>query len=292
MKHNSSLAPGQTVLRIEPRPGGFGARVVGVDLSRPLAGPDLQAVKSAFARHSVLWFPDQPMDHDALEAFSLQFGPFGWDPYVEPLEARPHIVEVRRDPNETSNPFGGGWHSDWSFQEAPPSASILHAKVVPPVGGDTLFTDCTAAYEALSPVMRGMLDGLRAIHSASGPYGVEGFFAKETTPRAMKIIVSPDADKTHVHPLVRTHPVTGRRSLFISPGYTVGVEGMATGESQAILAYLYAFMTEDCFVYRHAWAADMLTMWDNRAVLHCATGGYDGHLRVMHRTTVAGDRPR
>lgn len=279
-------------LRIDARPEGLGAAVTGLDLSRPLSTNDLQAVLDAFAAHAVLWFPDQPLTHDQLEAFSLQIGPFGWDPYVEPLADRPHIVEVRRDASETALPFGGGWHSDWSFQETPPSASLLHAKVVPPVGGETLFADGAAAYDALSPVMQGLLTGLRAVHSAAGPYGAEGFFAKETEARAMRIIVSPEADKTHSHPLVRTHPVSGRRSLFVSPGYTVGIEGMSADESAALLGYLYGFMTGDRFVYRHRWAPDMLTMWDNRRLLHCATGGYDGHLRIMHRTTIAGARPQ
>lgn len=279
-------------IQIEARAEGLGAAITGLDLSRPLSPTELQSVLGAFADHAVLWFPDQPLTHDQLEAFSLQIGPFGWDPYVEPLEDRPHIVEVRRDPTETAHPFGGGWHSDWSFQETPPSASLLHAKVVPPVGGETLFADGAAAYDALSPVMQRLLKNLRAVHSAAGPYGTEGFFARETESRAMRIIVSPDADKTHSHPLVRTHPVSGRRSLFISPGYTVGIEGMAADESAALLGFLYTFMTGDRFVYRHSWSPDMLTMWDNRRLLHCATGGYDGHLRVMHRTTVAGDRPQ
>jgi taurine dioxygenase len=139
--------------------------------------------------------------------------------------------------------------------------------------------------------MKNLLDGLVAIHSAALPYGTKGIFAQETEARTMKIIVSEEAEKTCPHPLVRTHPVTGRKALFVSPVYTAGIEGMTQAESAAILGFLYNHMTRDEFVYRHKWRENMLTMWDNRCTLHFADGGYDGHLRVMHRTTVAGDVP-
>ena len=162
---------------------------------------------------------------------------------------------------------------------------------MPPVGGDTLYADCARAYDALSATMKNLLDGLVAIHSAALPYGTKGVFAQETEARTMKIIVSEEAEKACPHPLVRTHPVTGRKALFASPVYTVGIEGMTHAESAAILGFLYAHMTKDAFVYRHRSQPDMLTMWDNRCTLHFADGGYDGHLRVMHRTTVADDVP-
>ncbi len=283
--------PGVGSLKVTANPGGFGAKITGLDLSRPLPPETLAAVKAAFAAHSVIWFPDQPLTHDQLEAFTLQFGGFGWDPYIAPLADRPHILEVRRDAEEKTSVFGGFWHSDWSFQETPPAATILHAKVVPPVGGDTLYADGYGAYEALSPAFRAMIAPLRAVHSATGPYGPGGFYAKETGRTGMKILPSPEADKTFTHPLARVHPVSGRTALFINPIYTIGVEGMAAEESKAILTYLFGHMTQDRFVYRHSWAPDMLTMWDNRCLLHNATGGYDGHTRVMHRTTVAGEAP-
>ncbi|HWF76355.1 MAG TPA: TauD/TfdA family dioxygenase [Caulobacteraceae bacterium] len=277
-------------LTITPNESGFGAGVTGLDLSRPLPPETLAAVKAAFLEHGVLWFPDQPLDHDQLEAFTLQLGPFGWDPYVAPLADRPHILEVRRDPDEKASVFGGGWHSDWSFQTTPPAATILHAKVVPPVGGDTLYADGVAAYEALSPSFRQLLAPLKTIHSAARPYGPDGFFANDENQRSMKILWSPEADKTEVHPLVRTLD-DGRRALFINPTYTLGIEGFAEPESTALLAFLYKHMLADAFVYRHKWSAGMLTMWDNRRAMHNATGGYDGHQRIMHRTTVAGARP-
>lgn len=278
-------------IHVRPNESGFGAEITGLDISRPLPPETLAEVKDAWARHAVVWFPDQPLTHDQLEAFTLQIGPFGHDPFIAPMEDHPHILELRREPDEKARNFGAGWHSDWSFQEEPPAATLLHSKVVPPVGGDTLYADCTRAWDALSDEMKKVLDGLTAVHSAALPYGTNGVFAQETEKRTMKILVSKDAEKTWPHPLVRTHPVTGRKALFVSPVYTVGIQGMTHAESAAILGFLYAHMTQDRFVYRHKWRENMLTMWDNRCTLHFADGGYDGHLRVMHRTTVAGDVP-
>ncbi|MDP3854856.1 TauD/TfdA family dioxygenase [Phenylobacterium sp.] len=279
-------------ITVTPQDTGFGALIEGVDLSRPLPPAVLEAVKAAWARHSVVAFPGQPLSLEALEAFTQAIGPFGVDPFIAPMADHPNVLELRREPDEKATNFGAGWHSDWSFQKTPPAATLLRSQVVPPVGGDTLFADCSRAYEALSPVMQAMLAPMRAVHSASRAYGTQGVFAKETAKRTMEIIVSPEADKTLTHPLVRTHPVTGRKALFVSPVYTVGIEGMTVPESQAILGFLFAHIVQDAFVYRHKWRKDMLLMWDNRCTVHFAEGGYDGHLRVMHRTTVAGEVPR
>ena len=285
-----TLADTTLALSVTPNTTGFGAEVTGLDLSRSLPRAQLDAVKAAFLAHGVLWFPEQPLTHDQLEAFTLQIGPFGWDPYVAPLADRPHILEVRREPDETASPFGGSWHSDWSFQETPPAATILHAKVVPPVGGDTLYADGIAAYEALTPAFRRLLAPLRTIHSAERPYGPKGFYAGEQGRKGMTILSSPEAEKRYAHPLVRTLD-DGRKALFVNPIYTLAIEGFSEAESTALLGFLFRHMTLDQFVYRHHWAPDMLTMWDNRRAIHNAQGGYDGHLRVMHRTTVAGGRP-
>ena len=277
-------------LAVTPNANGFGAEITGLDISKPLPADTLEAVKRAFVRHGVVWFPDQPLDHDQLEAFTLQFGEFGWDPYIAALAERPHIVEVRRDADEKATVFGGSWHSDWSFQETPPAATILHSKVVPPVGGDTLYADGVAAYEALDAGTKAQIADLKAIHSAARPYGTKGFYAGEEGRKGMTILPSAEAEKTFTHPLVRTL-VDGRKALFINPVYTLAIEGLAEAESNAMLARLLGHMVEDRFIYRHCWRPNMLTMWDNRRLLHNATGGYDGHLRVMHRTTVAGERP-
>jgi taurine dioxygenase len=278
-------------LEVKAQPSGFGAEIVGLDLTRPLSGDQVAEVKAAWAKHSVVAFPDQPLTLEQLEAFTLEMGPFGDDPFIKPMPGHPNVLELRREPDEKATNFGAGWHSDWSFQDAPPAATLLRSEVVPPVGGDTLFCDCARAYEALSATMRVMLAPLRAVHSATRAYGTKGVFARETEKRTMQIITSSEADKSRTHPLVRTHPVTGRKSLFVSPVYTTGIEGLTPAESTAILSFLFQHMTQEEFVYRHKWRPQMLLMWDNRCTMHLAEGGYDGHLRVMHRTTVAGDRP-
>jgi taurine dioxygenase len=283
--------PAYRTISVAPQPSGFGAEITGLDLSQPLDGEVLAEVKAAWARHAVVAFPDQPLSLDALEAFTLQIGPFGDDPYVAPMPGHPNVLEVRREPDEKLTPFGGAWHSDWSFQATPPAATILRAQVIPPVGGDTLYCDASRAYDALDPATKAQLAPMKAVHSATRAYGPKSAYASELDQRSMPIIVSPEADKTYAHPLVRTHPVTGRKALFVSPVYTIGIEGMAPAEADPILGALYKHMLQDRFIYRHKWRAGMVVIWDNRCTMHNAEGGYDGHLRVMHRTTVAGERP-
>lgn len=278
-------------ISVEPQPYAFGAEITGLSIRKPLSASVLDEVKKAWAAHAVIFFPDQPLTHAELEAFTLQFGTFGIDPYVVPMVDHPHILELRREADEKAVNFGAQWHSDWSFQAEPPAGTILHAKVIPPVGGDTLYADGYRAYDDLSDEMKRVLDGLVAIHSAGMPYGKDGLFANETESRSMKIIVSEDADKTWPHPLVRVHPVTRRKALYVNPVYTLGIQGMTRGESAVLLGFLYQHMIRDEYVYRHRWAPNMLTLWDNRCTLHNADGGYDGHLRVLHRTTIAGERP-
>ena len=279
-------------LEVEPRPDGFGAAIRGVDLRRPLSPAQISAIRQAWLAHQVVWFPQQPMSHADLERFTRCFGDWGNDPYVAPIEGHPHILEIRREPNETVSPFGGTWHSDWSFQACPPSATILHAKEVPPVGGETWYADGCAAFEALPAAEQRTLEGLTAIHSARRPYSYEGYRAGRGPERSMTILPSDKAYETQEHPLVRTHPETGRKALWVNAVYTIGIRGLDEDAARDLLKRLCDHATQSRFVYRHTWSKDMLTMWDNRSVQHCAQGGYDGYRRIMHRTTVAGDRPR
>lgn len=277
-------------IEVDPMAEGFGAAVRGLRLAAPLPAETLNEVKIAWARHSVLFFPDQPLTHAQLEAFTLQFGDFGHDPFIVPLDEHPHILELRREPDEKAANFGSAWHSDWSFQARPPAATVLHSKVTPPVGGDTLYADCYRAFETLSPKFQELLCGLRAVHSAAWSYGRQGVYSKDEQ-RAMKFRTGEEAEQTQVHPLVRTHPVTGRRALYVSPVYTARIEGLNDAESTLLLGYLFRHIVQPQFIYRHRWQPNMLIMWDNRCTVHNAEGGYDGHLRLMHRTTIAGDVP-
>lgn len=285
------MAETETQIRIDPDANGFSATACGLDLRKPLSEDQAQAIHRAWADHGVLVFPDQAIDHDDLERFTLSLGAFGLDPFIEAMPDHPHILELRRKPDEKASNFGAAWHSDWSFQACPPSGTILHSKVIPPVGGDTLYADGQRAWDALSETMKSMLVGLRAVHSAAFAYGPRGVLAKDADERTMKIVVSKDAERTEIHPLVRTHPVSGRKSLFVNPVYTVAIEGLNPIENFTLLKFLYDHMVNDEFVYRHRWQENMLVLWDNRSVTHFAEGGYDGHLRLMHRTTLAGDRP-
>lgn len=276
---------------VHPKPRGFGAAVTGIRLSDPISASLADELRAAWLAHQVLFFPDQPMSHEDLERFTLCFGAFGNDPYVKAIPGHPHILEVRREPGENVAPFGASWHSDWSFQAQPPAATILHAKIVPPVGGETWYADGYAAYEALPATLRDEISELTAIHSARRPYSHQGFLAGRGPERSMTILPSDEALQTQDHPLVRTHPETGRNALWVNGVYTIGIRNMAEEDAKNLLKRLFDHAIRDEFVYRHRWAPDMLIMWDNRSVQHCARGGYDGYRRVMHRTTVAGDSP-
>lgn len=268
----------------------FGAIISGVDLTS-LNADSVAEIRALWLTHQVVAFTDQNMDLNQLAAFTRLIGEFGDDPYVAPVREHPHVLEIRREPEEAAAPFGAAWHSDWSFQITPPAATILLASVVPPVGGDTLYADGCAACEALSDSERSELKELTALHSARRPYSLQGFYASGGDKRSMKILPNDSALEIIEHPLIRTHPETGREVLWVNSVYTIGIKDMSEAESDALLKRLFAHSVEARFVYRHHWQAHMLTMWDNRSVQHCAQGGYDGHRRVMYRTTVAGDRP-
>ena len=278
-------------LTISVNDDSFGASISGVDLSSQLSAEETQEIRKAWVKHRVVYFPDQPMNHDQLARFTLSFGGFGDDPYVKSIEEHQNILEVRRDPDEDVAPFGGGWHSDWSFQETPPSATILHSKVIPPLGGDTWYADGIAAYAALDPTTQSEIDDLTTIHSARRPYSHEGYLKSRGPERSMTILPNDSALQTQEHPMVRTHPESGEKVLWINLVYTLSVKGLSDSDSQSLLDHLFEHLLDERFIYKHKWKANMLTMWDNRSVQHCAQGGYDGHLRVLHRTTVAGDKP-
>jgi taurine dioxygenase len=273
---------------VEPSGQACGARVTGVDLREPLDDATIAAIRAAWLEHRVLAFPAQPISDDDLERFTLSFGPFGDDPYIAPIPGREHVIAVRRRSDETAPLFAENWHSDWSFQLRPPAGTCLLGLTIPPVGGDTWFADQHRALDAMPADLRARLDGRLAIHSARGGYAPSGMYgeADQHTDRSMDIRPSETAMATQLHPIVREHPETGRLGLFGCVGYIIGIDGMSEGEARDLLFELYAWQTRDEFQYRHRWEPDMLVMWDNRSVLHRATGGYEGHDRVLHRTTI------
>lgn len=278
---------------IDPHPiaGALGAEVRGVDLSHPVAPEVFAEIRAAWGEHLVLFFRDQPLTVEQLETLTLQFGAFGDDPFIAPMAGHPHVIELIREAHETSPAFGNGWHSDWSFQQTPPSATLLHAQEVPEHGGDTLFTNMYLAYEALSDGMKELLSGLTAIHSAAMPYGPNGFYGRENAERGIKILPSEKALETVEHPLVRTHGDTGRKCLYVNPVYTVGLKNMHRDESAPILKFLCEHSVQPAFTCRFRWRANSLAIWDNRCTQHMALSDYQGVRRAMHRTTVRGERP-
>lgn len=266
-----------------------GASVTGVDLTKPLDAATVAEIRAAWLRHQVLGFPDQSMSVEDLERFATTVGPFGPDPYFESIPGHPHVAQVRREADETTTIFADNWHSDWSFLAQPPAATLLFGNVIPPVGGDTLFANQYDAWDALSPSLKALLNGKQGIHSARRGYARSGRYGEADTGRSMAIRYDDSALATQAHPIARVHPETGRTALYISPGYTIGIEGLPDDEAQAVLRELYAHQGRDQFVYRHRWQTNMLLMWDNRCLVHAATGGYAGHRRLLHRITV-GER--
>jgi taurine dioxygenase len=279
------------VLTISPSGQACGATITGIDLTKPLDGAQVSAVRAAWLDHHVLAFPDQVLSDDDLERFTLAFGGFGDDPFIAPIPGRQHIIAVKREAHETSPLFAENWHSDWSFQARPPAGTCLYGITIPPTGGDTLFSNQHKALETLPSALRARLEGRMAIHSARGAYARDGFYGEKDRPaRSMDIRPSDQAQATQLHPIIRAHPETGRLGLFSCLGYIIGIEGMPDEEARHLLMELYQWQGRPEFQYRHVWRKNMLLMWDNRSALHAATGGYDGHARLLHRTTIAASK--
>jgi len=277
-------------IRVEPTGGAMGARVTGIDLSTDLDAPTVTSLRAAWLEHLVLAFPSQHLTIEDLERLTLKFGPYGDDPFIAPITGHPHIIEVRRSADEKTSLFAGGWHSDWSFQEQPPSATILHGVDIPPVGGDTLFANMYDAYDNLPDATKARVAGQSAIHSAALPYAKDGVYGADDGPdRSMTIVASDAATARRSHPIVRTHPETGRKALFVNPGYVCGVEGLSDEDAFLLLIELFEHANAEAVVFRQAWEPDMVVMWDNRCTMHMATGGYEGHDRLLRRATVRGE---
>jgi taurine dioxygenase len=272
---------------ISPTGQGCGAHITGVDLGVPLSADLVATLRAAWLKHHVLVFPDQRLSDDHLERFTRYFGNFGDDPFIAPIAGRKNIIAVKRKADETSPLFAENWHSDWSFQLNPPAGTCLYGITIPPTGGNTLFANQHAALDAMPPSLRNRLEGKLAIHSARGGYAPSGMYGANDKGRSMDIRPSATATRTQLHPIICAHPETGRLGLFSCIGYIIGIEGMGDEEARPLLFEMHEWQSRAEFIYDHEWKTDMLVMWDNRSLLHCATGGYDGHDRLLHRTTIA-----
>ena len=276
-------------LTVEKSVASCGAQVTGLDLRQVISADLAAELRAIWLENKVIAFPDQKLSDDDLERVTLAFGEFGEDPFFGHINGHDNIAAIQRDADETTPIFAEAFHSDWSFLEVPPAGTCLFGITIPPHGGNTLFADQVTAYERLSDEMRDKADKMTAIHSAELGYAPTGAYgdADQDSGRSMKIIPSEKAREKREHPFVRTHHETGNKALFSSAAYIQGFTDMEKAESDALLIEFYGHQTDDAFIYSHRWEKDMLVMWDNRSLLHAATGGYDGHDRLLHRTTIA-----
>ena len=275
-------------ITVTPSGEACGAKVSGVDLSKDLREDVVASIRTAWIEHGVLAFPEQSLSDDDLERFTAYFGAFGEDPFVQPIPGREHIIAIQRKADETSSIFAEAWHTDWSFQDNPPAGTCLYGITIPESGGDTLFANQYKALEEMPASLRARIEGRYAIHSAAGGYAPEGLYGKadEGSGRSMRVKASESARDSLLHPLIKVHPESGRESLFGCVGYITGIEGMEQDAASDLLLELHQWQTSEQFQYRHKWSSNMLVMWDNRSVLHRATGGYEGYDRLLHRTTI------
>ncbi len=269
----------------EPTAGALGAEIGGIDLSTDLDEDTVSELREALMAHLVLFFRDQDISPLQHLTFARRFGDLIEYPLVDGLDDYPEIVPVTKLEHETVN-FGGIWHSDTAYLENPPMGAILCARELPPVGGDTLFANMYMAYDSLSDGMKRLLSGLVAINSSAKPDAL--------LTRKERIMTKPDEEAEPLvseHPVVRTHPETGRKILYVNSGHTTGFKGMTHEESAPILDFLFAHQTRPEFTCRFHWRPGSVAFWDNRATQHNPVNDYDGYKRVMHRVTIAGDKP-
>jgi taurine dioxygenase len=279
-----------TSLTIEPLAGALGASVKGLDLTKVTTSDELEGLRRVLADHLVVFLPEQDLSLDDLERVTDLLGGRDVTPFVDPLEDRPYVIRVIKEPTDVLN-FANAWHSDLSYLPEPPAYTLLHAWDVPDYGGDTVWSNQYLAYEALSGGLRKTLDGLRCVHSAGMAYGTGGLLDQFKDFSSMAIAPSEEAYAEHVHPAVIVHPVTGRRALYVNPVYTTRFEGWTKEESHALLGYVHKLSINENFTCRLRWSVKTLAIWDNRCTMHNALNDYSGVRREMYRTSVKGSAP-
>ena len=274
-------------LEIKPIAGALGAEIGGVDLSKNLHSDCIAAIRRVLLDHLVIFFRDQTLTPGQFSSFARCFGDPVAYPFIKGLDGFPEIIEVAKLEQERVN-FGGVWHSDTTYLEQPPMGSLLYARELPPYGGDTLFANQYLAYETLSAGMRRFLDGATGISSSSKAD------VSRTREDRIKSSGTEEARKELFaeHPAVRVHPETGRRALYVNTAHTTRFGDMTEEESAPILAYLFQHQIKPEFTCRFAWQPGSMAFWDNRAAQHNPINDYHGFRRIMHRITLAGDRPR
>ena len=279
--------PNADTLSIQPLAGALGAEVIGIDLAAPLTETTIKNIRQALLDHLVLVFRNQDITPKHHIAFARAFGDIVPYPYVQGLDEFPEIIPVVKLENEKIN-FGGLWHADTTYLDRPPMGSILVARELPPIGGDTLFANMYMAYETLSAGMKIMLDDLTVVNS-SAKKAVTSTRVINKESRAKEGPTSPREAK---HPAVRTHPETNRKALYINGAHSVCFKGMTNEESSPILKFLFDHQSKPEFTCRVHWQPGTIVFLDNRCVQHNPINDYHGYKRVLHRITLAGDKPQ
>jgi len=276
-----------TTLTLAPLSPALGAVVSGIDLRQPLDDAQQQAIEQALLAHQVLFFRDQPLTPQQQAAFAARFG----DLHIHPIY--PSVPEQREvivlDTAVTDVRDNAIWHTDVTFLETPALGAVLAAKQLPPYGGDTLWASGIAAFEALSEPLQRLLDGLTATHDISKSFPLERFGATDADLARLEEARKKNPPRSH--PVIRTHPVTGRKALFVSDGFTTRINELSAAESRAILDLLFAHVARPEFTVRWRWRENDVAFWDNRVTQHYAVDDYRPQRRVMHRATILGDKP-
>jgi taurine dioxygenase len=278
-------------LTVAPAGGSAGAYVTGIDLSKPNDAEEVAGVRRALLDHLVVALPDQNLSLDDLERFTDALGGKDITPFVTPIEGRPFVIRILKEPHEKLN-FANAWHTDLSYLEAPPSFTVLYCLETPPAGGDTVWANQYMAFETLSPGLRDTLMGLEAVHSAGPAYGTGGYLDGVKDRMSTKISPSKDAYKEQTHPAVIAHAETGKPSLYVNPVYTQRIAGWTKAESDGLLGHVFRNSVNENFTWRLRWAKGTLAIWDNRCTQHFALNDYHGHRREMVRTSVKGSKPK
>lgn len=280
-------------IEVKPISGALGAEIYGVDLSKDITQETFAEIHQAFLENCVIFFRDQTLDFDSQKAFARKFGTLVIDPFVVSPPGHPEFMVIRKESHETKN-FANMWHTDASLMDKPPLGSFLYAVDVPDYGGDTMFANQYLAYEALSPGLKKMLDGMKAVHTAhSYNTGVDAGEYNEN--RSIKLrfddVMTKAAKGSVEHPVVRTHPETGRKALYVHSAYVERFAGWTEEESKPLLEYLYAHAVRPEFTCRFRWSKGALAFWDNRCAQHYPINDYQGKRRELNRVTAEGDRP-
>ena len=288
-------------IEVLPLAAAMGAEIAGVDLAN-LTDAQFEEIAAALYRHKMIFFRSQKMDHGHHEAFTLRFGPFAEDAYTSGVPGHRNVHPLIKEADDRSKSvFGGGWHTDSPFLAQPPSITSLRSVEIPPYGGDTIWCNSALAYAALSSAYKRLIDPLRVQFSMREVlrHAQESAEARDNPIGrlgATRDLAELPEDiqrklKGHLHPLVRTHPVTGEKALYVDGAYAVGLEGMGEDEAEPILEFLVRHITQPAFTCRLRWEVDMMVLWDNRLVIHQAFNDYWGYRRELYRVTVAGETP-